>query len=93
MAQRIAVQSQAGQVAYETLSRKYPMQNKAGRVAQAIDNLPSEREALSSKPSATKRYLSVYGYTCSNSLSLYNELRKPKSQVWGMENSLSMGYF
>jgi hypothetical protein len=42
------VQSQPGQIVPETLSGKYPTQNRAGKV-------PSKHEALSSNSSTTKK--------------------------------------
>jgi hypothetical protein len=45
---RILVGSQPGQIVPETLSRKYPIQNRAGGVAQVVESLPSKCEALSS---------------------------------------------
>jgi hypothetical protein len=45
---RIAVQSQLRQIVHKTLSKKYPTQNRAGRVAQLVQHWPSKHEALSS---------------------------------------------
>jgi hypothetical protein len=39
-----------GQVVRETLSQKYPTQNRAGEVAQVVEYLFSKHEALSSRP-------------------------------------------
>jgi hypothetical protein len=41
----------------ETLSEKYPIQNRAGRVAQVIELLPSKCEAMSSSLSTDKKKL------------------------------------
>jgi hypothetical protein len=38
---RIKVQSQPRQIVHETLSRKYPTQNRAGGVAQMVDTTPA----------------------------------------------------
>jgi hypothetical protein len=46
---RIAVRSQPGQIVRETLSWKNPTQNRAGRVAQVVEHLPSKHKTLSSK--------------------------------------------
>jgi hypothetical protein len=45
---KIEVQSQPWANSSETLSRKYPTQNRAGGVAQVVEPLPSKLEALSS---------------------------------------------
>jgi hypothetical protein len=52
---RIAVQGQSGQIVLESLFQKYPTQNRAGRVAQVVEYLPSKCKALSSNPSITKK--------------------------------------
>jgi hypothetical protein len=39
----------------KTLSQKYPIQKRAGRVAQIVESLPIKHEALSSNPSAAKK--------------------------------------
>jgi hypothetical protein len=57
---RIIVQSQPGQIVQETLSRKYPKQNRAGRVGQVVKRLPSKHEALNSNPSITQKKKKVY---------------------------------
>jgi hypothetical protein len=44
---RMLVQSQLGQKVHETLSRKYPIQKRTGRVAQVAEHLPVKHEALS----------------------------------------------
>jgi hypothetical protein len=46
----IKVWSQPEQIVPETLSQKYSIQNRAGRMAQAVAYLPSKHEALSLKP-------------------------------------------
>jgi hypothetical protein len=43
---RITVQSQPGQIILQTLSQKYPTQNRTGGVAQAVESLPSKYNAL-----------------------------------------------
>jgi hypothetical protein len=40
-----------GQMVHETLSQKYPIQNRTGEVAQVIKHLSSKHEALSSNTS------------------------------------------
>jgi hypothetical protein len=50
---QIAVGSQPGQIVQETLSQKYPTQNRAGRVTQVVERLPSKHESLSSSPATT----------------------------------------
>jgi hypothetical protein len=50
---RIMARSQLRQVFLETLSQKHLTQNKAGRVAQVVEHLPSGCEVLSSNPSTT----------------------------------------
>jgi hypothetical protein len=45
------VQSQPRQIVHETLSQKYPAQNRAGGVAQGI--------ALSSNPSTAKKKIII----------------------------------
>jgi superfamily II helicase len=53
---RIKIRGQSpGQITCETLSRKYPIQNKAGGVAQVVECLLSKHEALSSNSSTEKR--------------------------------------
>jgi hypothetical protein len=52
---RITVRSQPGQIVQEILSRKYPTQKRAGRVAQVVEHLPSKYEALSSNSSTEKK--------------------------------------
>jgi hypothetical protein len=52
--------SQPGQIVREILSQKYPRQNRAGRVAQVIECLPSKCKTLSSNPSTTKRKKSFH---------------------------------
>jgi hypothetical protein len=47
---RIAVQSQLGQIVQETLSWKHTTQNRASRLLQVVECLPSKHEALSSNP-------------------------------------------
>jgi hypothetical protein len=50
---RIEFQGQPRQIVAKTLSRRYPIQKRAGRVAQVVEHLPSlpsKCEALSSKP-------------------------------------------
>jgi hypothetical protein len=46
---KITVQGQARQIVCKTLSQKYSTQNRAGGVAQEVEQLPSKCEALSSK--------------------------------------------
>jgi hypothetical protein len=48
------VQNQPEQIVQETLSEKYPTQKRAGGVAQVVECLPSQHEALSSNPCTTK---------------------------------------
>jgi hypothetical protein len=52
---KIAVQGQPGQIVHETLSRKYPTQKGSGGVAQVVQYLLSQHEALSSNPSTTQK--------------------------------------
>jgi hypothetical protein len=42
-------------IVLETLSQKYPTQNKTGKVAQEEERLPSKHEALCSNPSTIKK--------------------------------------
>jgi hypothetical protein len=51
----IMVHSQPRQIVCEILSQKYPTQNRAGGVAQAVLCLPSKNEALSSNPSTARK--------------------------------------
>jgi hypothetical protein len=51
---RITVQSQPRQIVWETLSRKYSTQKRAGRVAQVVKYLPSKCEALVLNPYKNK---------------------------------------
>jgi hypothetical protein len=48
---RIMVQSQPGQIVWEILSQKYPIQKRTGRVTQMVDCLPTKCKALSSNTS------------------------------------------
>jgi hypothetical protein len=52
---RIKVPSQLGQIVHETVSQKYQTQNRAGRMTQVLEHLPSKREALSSNPRTAKK--------------------------------------
>jgi hypothetical protein len=52
---RITVQDQPGQTVYEILSQKYPIQTRAGGVAQIVEHLPCKNETLSSNPSTIKK--------------------------------------
>jgi hypothetical protein len=61
---RIAVQSQPGQIVHKILSRKNPLQKRAGGVAQgvhtrdvvqAVENLLCKHQALNSNPSPTPK--------------------------------------
>jgi hypothetical protein len=47
---RIAVRNQLGKIVHETLSWKYSTSNRAGRVAQVVEHMPSKSKALSSNP-------------------------------------------
>jgi hypothetical protein len=47
------VQNQPRQTVWETLSQKYPTQNRAGGMAQVVKHLPSLGQ--SSSPSTTKK--------------------------------------
>jgi hypothetical protein len=47
------VWGQPGQIVWETYLEKYPTQNRAARVTQAVECLPSKCEALSSNSSTT----------------------------------------
>jgi hypothetical protein len=49
------VQSQPWQIVQVTLSWKYPTQKRAGRVAQVVEHLPHNHEALNSNTSTTKK--------------------------------------
>jgi hypothetical protein len=49
------VHGQPRQRVLETLSQKYPTQNRAGRVVQVVESLPSKCEVLSSNPSTIKK--------------------------------------
>jgi hypothetical protein len=42
------------QIVHEALFQKNPSQNRAGGVAQVVESLPNNCEALSSNPSAVK---------------------------------------
>jgi hypothetical protein len=53
---RIEVQSQPSQIVGETLSWKYPTQNRVGRMVHMVEQcLPSKCEALSSSPNTSKK--------------------------------------
>jgi hypothetical protein len=52
---KIEVQSQPRKIVLKTLSRNYPTQKMASRVAQVIQHLPSKCEALSLNPNTTKK--------------------------------------
>jgi hypothetical protein len=53
---RIEVQSQPSQIVGETLSWKYPTQNRVGRMVHMVEHcLPSKCEALSSSPNTSKK--------------------------------------
>jgi hypothetical protein len=52
---RIVVGSQPGQIVHETLSLKYPIQNRTGEGVQVIQPLPNMSEALSSNPGTDKK--------------------------------------
>jgi hypothetical protein len=49
------VRSQPRQIVLETISQKYPTQNRAGGVTQVVEHLPHKCEALSSNPSTAKK--------------------------------------
>jgi hypothetical protein len=51
---RILVQSQAGQIIHEALSKKYQMEKRAGEVIQVVKHQTTKFEALSSGPSSAK---------------------------------------
>jgi hypothetical protein len=51
---RIAVGSQPGKIVPETLSRKYRIQKRTGRVTQVVEHLPSKHGHLSSNPNTAK---------------------------------------
>jgi hypothetical protein len=50
----MAVRSQLRQIVCETPSGKYPTENKASGVAQVVEGLPNNHEALSLNVSTTK---------------------------------------
>jgi hypothetical protein len=50
----IAVQRQPRQIVHEPLSQKYPVQKRAGGVAEAVQHLPSKHKTLSSNPNTIK---------------------------------------
>jgi hypothetical protein len=52
---RIGVQGQPRQIVQETLSQKYPTHKRTSGVTQAVEQLPSKHEALSSNSSTTKK--------------------------------------
>jgi hypothetical protein len=52
---RIAVKGQPRQIALEALSQKYPIQNRAGRVAHVVEHPPSKCKTLSSNSSITEK--------------------------------------
>jgi hypothetical protein len=52
---RTMVQGQPRQTVCKTLSPKYPTQNRAGRVAEVVECLPSKHEVLSSNHSMEKK--------------------------------------
>jgi hypothetical protein len=52
---RTVVQSQPGQIVLKILSQKYPMQKRAGRMAQVLEHLSNQHEVLSSNPSTIKK--------------------------------------
>jgi hypothetical protein len=56
------VQSQPRQIVHKTLSWKYLIEKKAGRVAQVIKCLPSKHEALSLNSSTPKRKVETCWY-------------------------------
>jgi hypothetical protein len=51
---RVEVQSQPRQIVWKALSRKNPSQKRAGGVAQVVEHLSSQDEALSSNRSTAK---------------------------------------
>jgi hypothetical protein len=52
---RITVESQAGEIAYETLSQKIPIENRTGRGSQVVECLHNKFEAWSSNSSTDKK--------------------------------------
>jgi hypothetical protein len=62
---RASVQSQPGQIVPETLSRKNPLQKRAGRVAQVIEHLPGKCKALTSNPSTAKKKKKIINFCLS----------------------------
>jgi hypothetical protein len=56
---RIMIQSQPQANSYETLSQKFSAPKRAGRLAQAVEHLPSKRETLSLNHSTTKKEKSI----------------------------------
>jgi hypothetical protein len=53
------VQSHHGQIAFETLSQKYPIQKRVGRVAEVLVHLPSKPEALNSSLSTKQTKITL----------------------------------
>jgi hypothetical protein len=49
-----------GLMVCETLTQKYPTQNRASRVARVVEHLPAKCETLSSNPSASKKKKKEY---------------------------------
>jgi hypothetical protein len=58
---RIKVRSQPGQTVLETVSQKYPIQQRAGGVAQVIEQLPSKSEAKF-KPQYHQNKSMIHGF-------------------------------
>jgi hypothetical protein len=59
----VSVQSHPGPIVHETLSQKYVVQNRAGRVIHMVKCLPSQCEALSTNPSTIKKKFFLYLYS------------------------------
>jgi hypothetical protein len=52
---RIEVQGQSWQIVGDIKSRKYATHKRAGRLAQVVEHLPSNREALKSNSTTAKK--------------------------------------
>jgi hypothetical protein len=51
---KIEIQSQPGQIVFETICQKYPTQKRACGVPRVVECLPSKCKALSLNPSTEK---------------------------------------
>jgi hypothetical protein len=52
-----------GQIVHKTLSQKYPTQNRAGRVAQVVEHLPSKPGSNPSTAPKKEKKLYYKNYT------------------------------